>query len=250
MDPIIEQQNIEIQIEEVRIEADTEISSNESLRSNVELMFKYAVNTGKELPTNLNLKKNSNYQELIADYNTLMKVISPSTPESIRYINAELTKKGSDSKWYLIPVYSKCIILAILALVTLIGVSLLPIVDKQHQAEGMLDASGFILLSNLIFICAASLLGVMFYLLKTIGDKIKNSTLLPSDSIELNSSIIIGVIAGFVISELFSLRMSTIDNEYVEIQRMTLALLGGFSSDAIFSLLQVTVNKFKSLLTD
>ncbi|NNF22449.1 MAG: hypothetical protein HKN67_10930, partial [Saprospiraceae bacterium] len=92
MDPIIEQENIEIQIEEVRIEADTEISSNESLRSNVELMFKYAVNTGKELPTNLNLKKNSNYQELIADYNTLMKLISPSTPESIRYINAELTK--------------------------------------------------------------------------------------------------------------------------------------------------------------
>lgn len=218
-----------------------------ALKSDMKLMLQYATESGKELPTNLVLSTDDN-DTLIGNYNSLRKVITPATVESIRYINAEMLKKGSDSKWYQIPIFTKCVIIASIALLVLIGISLSPIVNETNQAKGLLESSGKTLLYNLIFICAASLLGVMFYLLKSFADKIRNYTLLPVHSIELNAAIIIGIISGFVISELFTFTLQNVGSQYVEIQKMTLALLGGFSSDAIFSILQGIVNKFKGLI--
>lgn len=220
----------------------------ELLKRDLNLMFKHALSRGLEIPTNY-LMSGEDPAALIGNYNALQKVIQPATVESITYINSQMIKKGPESKWYEIPIFTNCVIIAGVALLLLIGISLSPIVDETNQARGLLESSGLTLLYNLIFICAASLLGVMFYLLKTFGDKIKNYTLVRADSIELSAKIIIGVISGFVTSELFSFTMTNIDNNYIEIQKMTLALLGGFSSDAIFSILQGIVNKFKGLIT-
>ncbi len=250
MTPIIESVDDDIRLEEIRLEANEKISGKEVLKADICLMFKFAVNTGKELPSNLNLSDNADYPTLISDYNALLKVIQPVTPESILYLNAELTHVGRDGKWYLIPIFTKCIVLAALALVLLVAVSMHPSVNEINQNVGLLDASGHTLLFNLTFICAASLLGVMFYLLKTIGDKIKSTTLLPHDNIEINASIIIGIISGFIITELFTLTSDTLQNNFLVIHKMTLALLGGFSSDAIFSILQGVVNKFQKLFSN
>lgn len=250
MTPLIEPVDEEIRLEDIRLETNERYSNLDILRSDISLMFKFAVNTGRELPTNLSLSASDNYSTLISDYNALLKVISPVTPESILYLSAELTNVGKDGKWYLIPIFTKCIVLAAIALVALIAVSMHPIVNEANQNSGLLDSTGHVLLLNLIFICAASLLGVMFYLLKTIGDKIKTTTLLPHDSIDLYASIIIGVISGFVITELFTLNSSSIENNFLVIHKMTLALLGGFSSDAIFSILQGVVNKFRKMFSN
>jgi len=248
MTPTIEPIDEEIRLDKIRLEGNSSITNLDIIRDDISLMFKFAVNTGKELPSNLSLVPNeTSYTNLISDYNSLLKLIAPVTPESILYLNAELTNVGKDGKWYLIPIFTKCIVLAAIALVAMIAVSMHPEVNELNQNSGLLDSNGHILLLNLGFICAASLLGVMFYLLKTIGDKIKNSTLLPHDSIELNAAIIIGVISGFVITELFTLNSSTIDNNFLVIHKMTLALLGGFSSDAIFSIMQGIVNKFRGM---
>ena len=250
MDNTINAVGENIRLDEIRQEGNEKISNLEILRSDISLMFKFAVNTGKEIPNNLTFSaQNSDYGSLISDYNALVKIISPATPESILYLHAELTNVGKDGKWYLIPVFTKCIVLAVLALLALIAVSMHPAVNEVNQNCGLLDSSGHVLLLNLAFICAASLLGVMFFLLKTIGDKIKTTTLMPHDSIELNADIIIGIISGFVITELFTLNSTTIDNNFLVIHKMTLALLGGFSSDAIFSILQGIVNKFKSMFS-
>ncbi|MFK7907338.1 MAG: hypothetical protein AB8B69_19540, partial [Chitinophagales bacterium] len=145
-------------------------------------------------------------------------------------------------------IISKLLIIAAIALVLLITISLSPDVNAKNQAEGLLASQGLVLLYNLIFICSASLLGVMFYLLKTISDKIKNYTLLPVDAIEVNATIIIGIISGFIISELFTFTPEAMGGS-VESQKMTLALLGGFSSDAMFSVLKGIVNKMKSVFS-
>ena len=219
----------------------------QTVHDDLELMVTFAVDKGLELPNSLTLVNHEDEAALLNDYNTLRKIISPVSPESIKYIKKEMLRKGKDTKWYQVPVFTQCIIIAFLALVALIGVSLLNVVNGANQARGLLDSSGWVLFANLIFICAASLLGVMFYLLKTYADKIKNFTFVPSDALELNSNIIIGLIAGFVISELFSFNIKDISNESIEIQKMTLALLGGFSADAIFTMLQGVVNKFKAM---
>ena len=212
------------------------------------IMVNYATKRGIALPNNINFSLQQTNESLVSNYNTITKTIQPATVESIQFIDNYICSIKEEHKWYKTPIFSKCLFIAIGALICLISVGLLPSVNEKNQAAGILASSGMTLLYNLLFICSASLLGVMFYLLKTISDKIKNYTLLPVDAIEVNSTIIIGLISGFIISELFNFDIDTIASS-IEMQKMTLALLGGFSSDAIFSTLQAIVNKVKALFS-
>jgi len=223
-----------------------EYSGQEQLQLDLQIMLHFAAQRGIKIPQNVVLQ-GRDPAILIDNYNAMVDAITPSTVESINYINQQVL--GNDiTKWYKIPFISKCLFITVVALVGLILLSLSPDVNSVNQSAGLLASQGKILLYNLLFICSASLLGVMFYLLKTINDKLRSFTLLPTDSIEVNTTILIGVIAGFIISELFTFNGSTLGNS-IEVQKMTLALLGGFSSDAIFSVLKGVVNKMKALFS-
>ncbi len=218
------------------------------LNNGISEMLAFALRKGIQLPTNLaqaNGTTLADESNLIVTYNSLTTAITPANIESIRYINSKIISEGEGPKWFMIPIFTKCISIAIIALVSLISVSLLPEVNQTNQAKGVLESSGSVLLYNLVFVCSASLLGVMFFLLKTITDKIKEYSLAPIDGIEVNAHIIIGVISGFIIAELFNFNVDTL-GQYVEIRKMTLALLGGFSADAIFSVLKGIINKTKA----
>jgi len=234
------------QIEPVKVNVVDDIS-NSALHEEIKLMLAFSMERGIKIPSDYKIEDLSE-EATIRNYNTLAEAIKPSTVQSIKFINQEILDIGDKKKWYEVPVFAKCLLLALVALIILIGVSLLPMVNEENQASGLLNSSGTELLVNLVFICSASLLGVMFFLLKTISDKMKDYTLLPVDAIEVNSTILIGVISGFIIAELLTFTNTTIAGS-VEIQKMSLALLGGFSSDAIFTVLQGIVNKVKLLLS-
>lgn len=208
-------------------------------------MTRFSVRRGISLPAILD---NSSMANQLTIHNALSEAIKPATIQSIEYIDSmRMQPEDGKAKLFRIPIFTKCLIIAGLALVALIGISLLPTVNEENLSAGLLASSGTVLLANLIFVCSAALLGVMFYLLKTVSDKIKSYSLLPIDVIEINTTILIGLISGFIISELFSFNSSALGSD-VELHKMTLALLGGFSSDAIFSVLQALVNKAKSFL--
>ena len=222
-------------------------SNQELIQADIECMLHFMTNRGIKIPTTLNIKDTADEAVTIANYNTLIEAVQPTTVQSIRYINNHiLNRQGEDQKWHATPIIAKSLIIAGLALVSLIIISLSSKVNAKNMAEGLLASEGIVLLYNLIFICSASLLGVMFYLLKTLSDKIKNYTLLPADALEVNTTIIIGVISGFIVSELFTFNTAALGPS-VEMQKMTLALVGGFSSDAIFSILKGAVSKAKTV---
>lgn len=224
-----------------------EVTDKEIIQQDLHTMIHYAAHRGIPIPSTITLNPVADNTTLISDYNTMLNAVKPATVQSIHYINHQiLDSEGEDKKWYKTPIISKLLLIAAIALVTLIVISLSPDVNAKNQAQGLLASEGLVLLYNLIFICSASLLGVMFYLLKTISDKIKNYTLLPVDAIEVNATIIIGVISGFIVSELFTFNANALGGS-IETQKMTLALLGGFSSDAMFSVLKGVVNKLKTL---
>ena len=99
---------------------------------------------------------------------------------------------------------------------------------------------------NLGYLAAVSGLGVLFYLLKDVSTSIKNGTLVPEDSISYMSQILLGIIAGLIMSEILSLYLKDPD-EINLFNKSILALIGGFSSDAIFSILQGLINKIKGI---
>ncbi|MEM1119646.1 MAG: hypothetical protein AAGJ18_04315 [Bacteroidota bacterium] len=215
------------------------------LNAGLETMVKFAAKRSLPIPIELNLEHQSK-DTLLTDFNKMAQTIQPATVQSINYINEHILCLDDEKPWYKTPIFAKCLIIAALALICLISVGLLDVVNQENQEQSILTLSGLDLFYNLLFICSASLLGVMFYLLKTISDKIKDYTLLPVDAIEINSTIIIGLISGFVVAELFTINFDSLPNS-IEMQKMTLALLGGFSSDAIFSTLQAVVDKVKAL---
>jgi len=222
-------------------------TNRQQIQEDLTEMIRYASKRGIVIPATITLDDSKEESQLLSNYNTMVTAIRPATSQSIHYINNYvLGNDNEDKKWYATPIISKCLFLAGIALICMILTSLSPDVNSVNQKAGLLNSNGSVLFYNLLFICSASLLGVMFYLLKTISDKIKNYTLLPVDSIEVNATIIIGVISGFIIAELFDFNESVMAGS-VEAQKMTLALLGGFSSDAIFSVLKGIVNKTKAL---
>lgn len=219
-----------------------------ALQSELDIMITYALQQGKPLPESIVKATGlATPAEQITAFNDMITAIAPATAGSIEYINTEILDMDHKKPWYKVPLFSRGIFISSIALAILIAVSLLPEVNAANQSNGLLGSSGTTLLVNLIFVCSASLLGVMFFLLKSISEKIKNYTLLPVDSVELNATVLIGLISGFIIAELFTFNTTDFAGGTIEIQKMTLALLGGFSSDAIFSILKGVVNKAKAV---
>lgn len=226
-------------------------TDDQNLSLEIQEILRFIFFKGIKLPESISIqtiqnKDMENNNQIVSDYNALVTSILPSTPESIQFIGKEFMGDYSLVKSWKIPAVQKYILISLGALLGLVALSLFPDVSDANQEKGILFLSGLPLLENLFVIFFASLLGVMFYILKTIKDKIDNFTLTKVDIFSFNISIMIGVVAGFIISELFTFT-TTILGSSIEIHKMTLALLGGFASDAIFTILQNAINKIKSL---
>ena len=85
-------------------------------------------------------------------------------------------------------------------------------------------------------------------MLKDVSSSVKEGTLIPEDSIYYIALIVLGIIAGLIMSEILSLYTNDPNNINL-FNKSILALIGGFSSDAIFSILQGVINKIKSIFT-
>lgn len=110
-----------------------------------------------------------------------------------------------------------------------------------------MNSSGTILVLNLSYLAAVSGLGVLFYLLKEVSTSLKKATLVPEDSIAYMSQILLGIMAGLIMSEILAPYVVDPQSQVSMFNKSVLALIGGFSSDAIFSILQGIINKIKSI---
>ena len=70
--------------------------------------------------------------------------------------------------------------------------------------------------------------------------------LVPEETINYVSQILLGVISGLLLSEVIVLYSSD-PNDINLFNKSVLALIGGFSSDAIFSILQGLINRLKNI---
>jgi len=221
-------------------------SSLEKLKDDYDLMLDFAIKRGIRLPKIVIDNSNLDNNEIVDNYNELVEAVKPATVESIAFTNENIFNNDFGRKWYQIATYKKSLVIALLALISIMGVSLSEKVNEELLSKSLLESSGTDLLLILIFICSSALLGVMFYSLKTINNKIKSYTITQADVLELDSKILIGVISGFLLSEAFSGFFGSV-GDFTEITKMTLAILGGFSSDALFSILEGILRKIKAL---
>ncbi|CAM1354079.1 MULTISPECIES: hypothetical protein [Tenacibaculum] len=219
------------------------------LSKEINNMLSYAIYNGIIINTQINnLIQNSSVDDLINAHNLLSKNIAPATPKSIEFTKKLRSSESGKSIFNKLPLVRNLILLALLFLILFIITGLSPKVNNHSLDEGIMNNNGFSLLLNLTFLSSISGLGVLFFLLKKVSDSIKNTTLVAEESISYIAQITLGIIAGLIMSEIISF-YSTDPKNIDLFSKSILALIGGFSSDAIFSVLQGIIDRIKSIFT-
>ncbi|ARV05236.1 hypothetical protein BTO04_00360 [Polaribacter sp. SA4-10] len=216
----------------------------DELSEEINNMLSYAVHNGIIIKTEVNsLIQNSNVNDLINAHNLLCKNIAPATPKSIFFLKG-LTRNSSKKMFISrLPGIRNLLILALFFLIMFIASGMSVEVNSVNLSKGILGNDGFQLLKIIIYLASISGMGVLFFLLKNIITSLKEGTLIPEDSVEYSIQILLGIIAGIIMTEIVPpglLSNSSFD-------KPVLALLGGFSSDAIFSILKGIIDKLKNI---
>ncbi|NQY31050.1 MAG: hypothetical protein HRT69_16485 [Flavobacteriaceae bacterium] len=218
------------------------------LKGEINAMLSFALNNGLTINREINgLLESTTLDDLLNVHGLLTKNVQPATPKSIQYLNI-INKDGiQETSYNKIPLVRNLILLALFFLIVFIGTALSPEVNNDSLDKGIMENNGLSLLLNLTFLCSISGLGVAFYLLKNVSNSIQKGTLVPEDAIYYTALIFLGIIAGIILSEIISLYTTSSDINLFN--KSILALIGGFSSDAIFSVLQSLVTKVKQLFS-
>ena len=217
------------------------------LSRDINIMLSFASKNGIIINPQVNpLIQNSSVEDLIEAYNLLCKNVAPATPKSIDYTRRVYSEGENKSIFNKIPLVKNLIILAVLFLVSYITFGFFPQVNNDSLDNGVMNNHGVSLLLNLGYLASISGLGVLFYLLKKISASVEKSTLVGEEAVNYMAQILLGIIAGLLISEVISIGQSSTDNVTL-FNKSVLALIGGFSSDAIFSVLESLITRLKTI---
>jgi len=218
------------------------------LTQEVNDMISFAGRNGLTIDTNVNtLISNNSVDDLINAHNSMCKNVAPASPKSIEFTREVRSKGENKSLFNKIPLVRNLIILSIIFLVAYISFAVLPQVSNSSLDKGVLENDGWSLFFNIGFLASISGLGVLFHLLKKVSNSVLKSTLVSEESVNYISQILLGIIAGLLLSEILSdylIKDAAVDNL---LSRSILALVGGFSSDVIFSVLEAIINRLKSI---
>lgn len=217
------------------------------LSTEINNMLSYAVFNGITINTQVNdLIENSSVDNLINAHNLLCENVAPATPKSIQFTKKMNKESDGKSIFYKLPLLRNLVLLAVLFLAAYIATGMTTEVNNDSLDKGMMNNSGFPLLLNIMYLGSVAGLGVLFYLLKEVSEGLKKGALIPENAIAYISQIILGIIAGLIMSEIIA--FYTTNPEKINLfNKSLLALIGGFSSDAIFSILQGIINRIKSI---
>lgn len=218
-----------------------------SLNEEINLMLAFAAHNGMIINTDVNsLIQSDNVDDLINAHNLLCKNVAPATPKSIAYTNRIQFNGNSKSIFRQIPLVRNLILLAVFFLIAYIALGQTSAVNNDSLDKGVLNNQGLDLILNLGFLASISGLGVLFHLLKKVSSSVLNSTLVPEETISYASQILLGIISGLILSEIIS--VYTQDPTEINLfNKSVLALIGGFSSDAIFSILEGLITRLKTI---
>lgn len=218
-----------------------------TLNDEINLMLTFASNNGLIINTEVNtLIQSDSIDDLINAHNLLCKNVAPATPKSIGYTSHIRSIDRSKSVFKQIPLVRNLVILALLFLVAYVSFGQTKYVNNSSLDEGVLNNDGLSLLLNLGFLSSIAGLGVLFHLLKKVSGDVLNSTLVPEETINYVAQILLGIMSGLIISEMIVL-YSDNPNDINLFNKSVLALIGGFSADAIFSILEGLILRLKNI---
>ncbi len=216
------------------------------------------VNEQKEVRGDLDI------DELVRTHDVLTKIVEPAKPQTILLLDSE--QKSTSFLRFLgpIPLIRHLMVAALTSLLVFIVIGLSP--DVNNQAKSVLQSSGTKLLMNMLFYLSAAGLGASFAALYTANSYITKGTFDPTYQASYWIRFFLGLISGLLLAvmisddvfrEVLHAGVPGANGQSSKLQsgglieegflRVLLALLGGFSADLAYTILNRLVETVESL---
>jgi hypothetical protein len=179
----------------------------------------------------------SNIKQLSQIHNQLTQLIAPAKPRTILLLDSH---KGS------VPLVKSMLIVAVVSLISIIGISLHGDINVDNAAQSWLQMEGFVLLVNLLFLLFASALGASFASLFEVNRYIVKGTFDPKYQSSYWIRFVLGLIAGIMLAELIPDFSG--ESSLQGIGKPALAMLGGFSASLVYRILKRLITAVEALV--
>jgi hypothetical protein len=191
----------------------------------------------------------------------LAKLVAPATPQAIAILDKEAAKGGILRLFGAVPLVRQLMLLATIFLVFFVALAATAYVTEEpgKAAPGtaetdskpkslikwsVYESSGTEMLVRLMFLISAAGLGACFASLFRVNRFMVNRTYDPAHGGSYLIRLLTGVIAGVVLSEMVPIDEASLENFHAPI----LALLGGFSGNTVYRILERLVQSVESVV--
>ncbi|MBU0680720.1 MAG: hypothetical protein KKD73_04790 [Proteobacteria bacterium] len=175
----------------------------------------------------------------------LSQIIKPAKPSSVMLLEEAATNRSFLHILGPLPFVRQMMMTALLSTLAFILISLSSMVDASPEAGNVLTSSGLQLLYNELFFLSAAGIGASFAALFKVNRYIVEGTYDPKYEPSYWTRFVLGLIAGLILAELIPLDTG---GSLEVLSRPILALLGGFSSSAVYRILNSLVSAVESLV--
>lgn len=197
-------------------------------------------------------------RDLARVHNRLAELVSPAKPETI-WLMAEESHKGS---WLLflgrVKLIRKMMLVAISSLVALIALSLSSYINNENMVASMFDMEGTRLLYVQAILLAAAAIGASFSALFKANSYVTAGCYDPKYESSYWVRFVVGLIAGIILTQLIPIDLKAVadataaQHRGTEISqaalRITMALVGGFSANLVYKILDRVVETIQSFI--
>lgn len=195
-------------------------------------------------------------------HNVLSELVKPAKPQTILLIANEAKKKSPFFFLGKVPLIRQMMFVAVFSLISLITISLSSDICAEHVVKSMFELNGKRLLMVQAILLSASAIGASFIILHRANSYITAGTYDPKYESSYWVRLIVGLISGVILTQLIPLDLgqlsegmatsATVSKKSVASKamlRVTLALLGGFSANLVYNILNRLVETLQALIT-
>jgi hypothetical protein len=188
----------------------------------------------------------SSIRQLAFAHNRLVDIVAPATPRTILFLQTSAQQAGPWGFLGKVPFVRRVMYAAILFLLGFILIRISPAVNLVSPDGNAMEASGWPLLLQELFLIATAGLGASFAVLFEVNRHTLQAAFDPIYEPFYWTRFALGLIAGVMLAELVP--TDTSKPIYHGVAKPTLALLGGFSASVVYRVLVHLRHTIESLI--
>ena len=200
-----------------------------------------------EPPSVLRDQAGQDIQRLTLIHNQLAEIIAPATPRTL--LEIEAAKENGLKFIGPVPLVRRMVGVAIVSLTTFIGISLSPQVDGNPEKFSLFLNDGLSLFLNQLFLLSAAGIGASFSALFVAYRYIQDRTFDPLYESSYWIRFVQGLLAGVMLATLIPIESyQDKAGTFQGFGQPLLALLGGFSADLVYRIINRLISAVESLV--